>query len=93
MRAATGASAPVHQSLPGLQLPMQRANMPHWCGFPVAVPHLDWAALLSELALTPPQLQAPPSCSTADRAACSTMVLGPIQVGACMWYCMFGPSM
>lgn len=86
-RAATGAPAPVQRSQPGLQLPMQRANMPHWCSFPVAVPHLDWAALLSELARSPPQLQAPPSCSMAD--TCSTMALGPIQVGACMRHCMF----
>jgi hypothetical protein len=93
MGAATGAPALVQQSLPGLQLPMQRANMPHWCSFPVAVPHLDWAALLSELALTPPQLQAPPSCSTTDNTACSTMALGPIQVGACMRHDMFGVSM
>ena len=88
-RPATGAPAVIQQCQPGLQLPMQRANMPHWCSFPVAVPHLDWAALLSELALTPPQLQAPPSCSTADSTACSTMALGPIQVGACTQHCMF----
>lgn len=72
--------AAAEHSVAAQQLPMQRANVPHWCSFPVAVPHIDWVVLMAALGRETPELRPPAFGGSADLAACSTMALGPIQV-------------
>ena len=54
-----------------------RANAPRWTGFDVAVPHIDWAALLAAMTRAAGSQVRDPG---AEPVASATVLMGPIQV-------------
>lgn len=73
-RAAAAAAEPPPQPA------RRRANAPPWCSFPVAVPHIEWAALLGDMT----RAQQRQDGSDSSEAACTSSIeLGPIQARDC----------